>query len=329
MANWDRPDDRARAGPHWSPTDGARGHCRACRGRPCRVRRNRGRRARPCRGHHPCCGRPCCDRTCRGGCHVAALALDALARRTVLTHFSRRRALSSSRRSSRGIRRRALAAALRNRRCGGHGDGAARAARRRRLRRWLRLLRLRPGGRDGAGGCGRDADGVPRNGRRAARLRRVQARPASRISFQAWLQRQRLRRQRLPRQRASARGSFARVSGLGRSFRRRCALPTPAVPEACPHRGFRRHGLDDCGLDHSRRLFARDGHRRDVGQQRSRRRGLARTTGTSAATSSAGVSDVASASRHSLPPAASQRTTVSTTTSGAGFGGSGARLSMR
>ena len=50
----------------WSPTDGARGRCRACRDRPCRGRRNHG----PCRAAHgrdhrrPCYGRhhPCCDR---------------------------------------------------------------------------------------------------------------------------------------------------------------------------------------------------------------------------------------------------------------------------
>src|SRR5258705_4424184 len=40
MANWDRPDDRARAGRHWSPIDGAMARTRAFHARHVRARRN-------------------------------------------------------------------------------------------------------------------------------------------------------------------------------------------------------------------------------------------------------------------------------------------------
>ena len=138
-----------------------------------------------------------------------------------------------------------------------------------------RAFRARAGGRDGDGGCDHGAGGAPRNGRRAARLRPVRARPAYRLGFGCG---------------ASAGSGFAAGTasgrgGFGRSRRRLPPLRRGARRSATGLRSRRFQRLAGsargfaarrCGFNRSRGLFARDGRGRDFGQQRSRRRGIAR-----------------------------------------------------
>ena len=176
MANWDRPDDRARAAKRWSHIAGARARSRGrlCRVPPCRARHVRGRH-----GTCLCCGRRGCGR--RGPCPQNARAADGhdLRVQGVPRPPARHRAPPPQR----------LRPAHRDGVCGIPDDGravhggGARLWRRRQPRLRRRGLCLPPGGRDGDDGCGHDAGGALPSGRRAARLRPVrglQAFPARR-----------------------------------------------------------------------------------------------------------------------------------------------------
>ena len=192
---------------------------------------------------------------------------------------------------------------------------------------------LRTVGHDDAGGCGHGADGALPNGRRAARLRPVQARPAHR----AWPRRQRLRRRSVAGDGLGCVGNGA--SGcFGGSFRQRLQLqrlPQPALPPARlrrlrarlrPQRQALRPAPARAKLpaaSRRRRGVAGDRLRRDVGSgfdgricsSFSRRfRCCLRRAGSAAAPQSASAG-AASATTGSV--------------AATGFGGSGGRLSMR
>ena len=248
---------------------------------------------------------------------VAALALDALTGRTVLTHLGRRRALSRGR-SSHSLRRRTLAGLAKL-------VVAATAA--------MALLARRALGAFAAGCCCRAFGRAAVMALAVAVVVRAAllGTAAGPPDFDQYRLGRRIglgvRGGRFGRSGFSG-GGLAGRGGLCGSFRRACRF-TP-VPTGASAAGASAAGSAAASTGAvSTAAAGSSATGVTLGSNEADDTG-ALATGTSAATSSAGVSAVVSAIVSALASTGGASVeTVSTTTSGAGFGGNGGRLSMR